>query len=455
MASPYLLDAGPGQDKFSDLYSKYDSAVDEVIDGASLVGDNLILSKYNGTDFIVDLSPLAGGGLPPGTVEGQNMRWDDVGMDWVLAQSLITLIDIPDPSNNVTILSPRDGRSGSEAGFTRVEGGDVLLTTQPANGTNYSFLSMNGFEWLARQVSPAGTLEMHMYQSSGNIELLAQVPGGGVVVDALEGIEIKDNAPTVVADKLYNSGGNLYWGGSQVCLAPCGGGGTPYTIARSSVLAPGTFNVPVPGTEAERIVSLDPAIGGGAYIINLPTTGVNSNYRITVKRVDLSPLTHTIAIDPGTGTIDGLPGPVNMNFSRNESISFIARSGATFGTYDWQRDDNYIDTDALPTPYKVQNIKYTTAGPHTIVPNGNPNRIVVKVDAAVPVDINLPASPTNNLEVIVKATLNQVASINNIRVNGGPNTVDNMVFAALINYNMGSLTFIWNSDGIDSTWLIV
>ena len=561
MASPYLLNAGPGQDKFSNLYSKYDNAVDEIINGASLVGNNLVLSKYNGTDFIVNLAALAGGGstyvyhevafvnspyqlpedyhavvgaytqtgvvtidlpvnpleeprlisirdlggnasvnnivirrnsvpvfiinvngegvtiaydhiqgayllisnynasggvgLPSGTVDGQNIRWDNAGQDWVLATSLITLIDPLLPELNLTRLTTADGRPTSECGFMQIHGGDIQLSTQPCNATTYARMGMVAMQTVVENVSPAGAIRLKLDQPTGNIELTTQVVGGGVVVDAPEALEIKDNTPAAPTGKLYNSGGNLFWSGSQICIAPCGGGGPPYTIARSSVLNPGTFNVPVPGTEAERIVTIDAAVGPGSFTIVLPTTGVNTNYRITVKRVNVSPLTHNIVVSAGTGTIDTLSGPVGMNFSAFESISFIARPGTPFGTYDWVRDDNYIDPAALPSPYSVQNIKYTTAGPHTIVPNPGVNKIIVRVEAGVPVEINLPASPSNNLEVVVKAALLQDAWINWVQVKGNGNTIDSLLLPALINFNRGSLTFIWNSDGANSTWMII
>jgi len=446
MASPYLLDAGPGQDKFSDLYNKYDSAVDEIIDGASLVGDDLILSKYNGTNFIVDLSALAGSGLPPGTVEGQNIRWDNVGLDWVLAQSLITYIDTIDPSNNITTLSPRDGRPFSEAGFVRVEGGDVLLTTQPATGSTFSMIGMNGSLVNIAHHQPGGVSQIEIANSTGNIELSTQLPGSGVVVDALEGIEIKDNTPTVVTDKLYNDGGDLYWNGNQVCVAPCGGGGTPYTIARSSVFAPGTFNVPTPGTEAERIVTLDSNIASGSYTINLPTTGVNTNYRITVKRVDLSPLTHNIAINPGTGTIDSLSGAVNMNFSRNESISLIARPGVIIGTYDWLRDDNYIDPDAIGSGFDYDIIQLNAAAsPHTLVWTGVPIYAICDTSGG-PHIVNLPAaSPAKKRVTIKRRELSWGTGSNNIAIapNGG-DTIEGVATSIPLQNQQAAVTLIYD-----------
>jgi len=226
-------------------------------------------------------------------------------------------------------------------------------------------------------------------------------------------------------------------------LAPVLGG---YSIANTFVISGGVTNLPAPGAEQERIVSV---VVVAPVTINLPAAPT-ANYRVTIKDRGGFASANPITIN-GTFGIDGGTLVLNSNF---ESVSLIfLDNGLGSG---WIRDDNFIAPGVAPGPTPPALTLISAPGITTLpAPAGETKRYVTCKTLTGNIFIELPAFPTPFYEVVIK-DLQGNAATNPISITGaGGVRIDLQLSAFLINQNRGSLTFVYIVDGANSSYLIV
>lgn len=142
--------------------------------------------------------------VPDGTIEGQVLRWDNTAMEWVATDILIL-----EQTNSSLV-------TNNSIAFQVNNGGSNNVSMQLLESDPSMLLSITGG-------SDSATLKVGTITGGFGVEVTTS---DYVSFSANEGIKIVSfvSAPVTPTDKLYNIGGDLYWNGSQVCLAPCGGG---------------------------------------------------------------------------------------------------------------------------------------------------------------------------------------------------------------------------------------
>lgn len=139
--------------------------------------------------------------VPDGTVLGDTLYWN--GTKWAI--------------------NPMFTHSQSAFILTAVSGGSIEMSS----GTSAITEGWNGLVNTLTYVDGSKSIQW-THGNLGGGEWGSQLQTNGVFnIDSAQGIYIKPNStPGSTNDKLYNVGGNLYWDGNQICLAPCGGGGS-------------------------------------------------------------------------------------------------------------------------------------------------------------------------------------------------------------------------------------
>jgi hypothetical protein len=142
--------------------------------------------------------------VPDGTIEGQVLRWDNTLMEWVATDILIL-----EQTNSSLV-------TNNSIAFQVNNGGSNNVSMQLLESDPSMLLSIT-------DGSDSATLKVGTITGGFGVEVTTS---DYVSFSANEGIKIVSfvSAPGAPTDKLYNIGGDLYWNGSQVCLAPCGGG---------------------------------------------------------------------------------------------------------------------------------------------------------------------------------------------------------------------------------------
>jgi len=227
-------------------------------------------------------------------------------------------------------------------------------------------------------------------------------------------------------------------------LAPVLGG---YSIANTFVNSAGVTNLPAPGAEQERIVSV---VAGAAVTINLPAVPT-ANYRVTIKDTAGTASADPITINGTFGIDFGGTFVLNSNF---ESVSLIFLDNGLSSM--WMRDDNFVLPGVAPGPTPPALTLISAPGITTLpAPAGETKRYVTCKTLAGNISIQLPAFPTAFYEVVIK-DLQGNAATNPISITGaGGVRIDLQLSAFLINQNRGSLTFVYIVDGANSSYLIV
>jgi hypothetical protein len=417
MASPFLLNAGPGQDKFANLYVKFDGAISEIIESGALVGTDIVLTKYDATQFIIPLATLPVGGdriisgldvtitgagpysanvapgvwqiggtvytsgapyvealvaadptldrldlvvvgsanndvdvlpgvaaetpvaptpgpgqlavavisvpvsgppiviptltLPAGTAFAQTLRWNPATTSWVLNNMLKSYVDIVDPTQSATVIaSTIVGLSQCAGNWLGGASPSVSIFSRNGPTPSLSSVNLNGTAMEATYYPDNGNSaeKQGVYADATELQLNATTAGAKIVVDAEEGIEITDNgAPAVTTNKLYHTGGTLYWDGDAICVAPCG---ASYTTLFTPASSAGTYLLPNPTTENERIVKCLPSTG--LITIELPAVPTPF-FKVIIKDFDGGSATNQITVDGNGNQIDGSIFDVYIN----------------------------------------------------------------------------------------------------------------------------------------------
>lgn len=431
--NPFNINYGPLQDKFLQFYQKFNNAINEIINNASLTGTTLRLHRYAAPDITVNLASLAsvgaqysffeasagtfnvpdqyftiigcrtatgaitvnlpanpsgepricivvdmddnadnypitvqrtaapafsftiskpaygvmfiwdtvapqgwvialdftgqstGPGLPPGTLDGQNLIWDQASGQWVPAYSVITDYDtaVPDASS-VTITPANPLIPGSECGSVSIQASDVMLTTYVCDTNQYSLIGATGSGiWLSNYNASYQT-GLNLNHILGSI-WFSDNPGVAGSISFPQGVEIKRflAPPTTITDKIYNVSGNLYWDGKLICTSPCGGS----TIV-TPITAPGSYSTPVPGGAVKLLYHIIGMLSGAVNITLPGVADAPTGFQVVIKRQSAPKVDVDVTIIPNSPFFDSIDGSVSykLNDTPFQSIVLTARN---------------------------------------------------------------------------------------------------------------------------------
>lgn len=435
------LNDTPSGDKFQELYDKFNANnawfVRTGLPGLTVSGNNLTLHREGGGSETVAL-PVGGDriinglivtitGAGPYTVNIAPGQWSIGGITYTLSTPQSTPLATPDP-----VLDRIDAVFATNTGTVVYVAGVASLTpAAPVPGPGQLLVNYISVPAAGQPGPVAPTLTLPPGTLDGQV-LLWDAPTGQWTISTLA--FINNDSSGDITTKIELPGGLAF----LAMQRPKGGNGRFWLYSRH-------------GSASLYQNFLDG--NNGQLSLRRITTGLGLQNEVTITDVGIDIAAtgpnQFIKIDSDDGieiTAKTLPPttPAGRLYRIGTDLYW---SGAKIcvapcGGYNYEFQD------------------YDSAGTYTIAPSAGTNEFIARVGVTVtpggPVILNLPASPTPFLKVVVKAAINASATARPIQINGNGNKIENTSNPYFIDTDLGSVTFMFIGTGpIYSSWQVI